>query len=110
MKIIKSIKKLTELIKKYKREGKTVGFVPTMGYFHEGHISLMRASKRECDITVLSIFVNPIQFGPEEDLKKYPRDLKRDLKMAGSAGVDILFYPSAREMYPSRYLTYVEVG
>jgi pantoate--beta-alanine ligase len=109
VKVIKSIKKLTELLRKYKREGKTVGFVPTMGYFHEGHISLMKASKRECDITVLSIFVNPIQFGPKEDLKKYPRNLKRDFKMARSVGVDIVFYPSVRDMYPSHYLTCVGV-
>ena len=109
MKVIKNIKKLTEYIKRVKSKGKTVGFVPTMGYFHEGHLSLMRQAKKDCDLAVVSIFVNPIQFGPKEDIKKYPRDLKRDLKMAKDAGVDIVFYPLVSGMYPSDYLTYVEV-
>ncbi|BFH13417.1 pantoate--beta-alanine ligase [Paenibacillus melissococcoides] len=77
-----------------------VGFVPTMGYLHEGHASLMRQAKEQCAVTVLSIFVNPIQFGPNEDLAQYPRDEERDLKLAASLGIDIVFLPSPEEMYP----------
>ena len=110
MRIVRTIKHMQQWALAAKRNGKTIGFIPTMGYFHQGHLSLMRKSKKENDVTVVSIFVNPIQFGPKEDLTKYPRDFKRDELFAKKENVDIIFYPSAVEMYPNRYLTYVNVG
>lgn len=92
-----------------KKQGKTIGFVPTMGYLHEGHLSLAKQAKKDTDIVVMSIFVNPAQFGPKEDFKKYPRDFARDCRLAKSAGVDVIFYPTAKAMYPKGYQTYVEV-
>jgi len=92
------------------REGKTIGFVPTMGYFHEGHLSLMRIVKERAKVVVVSIYVNPAQFGPNEDLKKYPRDFEHDEALAEEEGVDILFYPDDSEMYPEGYKTYVRVN
>ncbi|HSO58974.1 MAG TPA: pantoate--beta-alanine ligase, partial [Paenisporosarcina sp.] len=80
--------------------GKSIGFVPTMGYLHEGHMSLAKQAREENDFVVMSIFVNPAQFSPNEDLDKYPRDLERDTKMAKDAGVDLLFFPQVHEMYP----------
>lgn len=90
-------------------QGKTIGFVPTMGYFHEGHLSLMRRARQECDMVVVSIYVNPLQFGPREDFNRYPRDLSRDLQMAEEVGVDIVFAPKDEEMYPNGFQTFVEV-
>lgn len=87
----------------------TVGFVPTMGYLHEGHISLARRAREECQSVVASIFVNPTQFGPTEDLSKYPRDLKRDLSLLESAGVDLVWTPDNETMYPPGFSTWVEV-
>ena len=110
MKIIRTVKALRKELSRRRTDGKRIGFVPTMGYFHEGHFSLMRRSVKENDVTVVSLFVNPLQFGPREDLAKYPRDLKRDRRMAGKAGVDLLFVPSVREMYSSEPLAYIEVG
>ena len=92
-----------------KSQGKTIGFVPTMGYFHEGHLSLVRESLRKADVTLVSIFVNPAQFGPREDFKEYPRDSDRDSEVLEREGVDYLFAPEADEMYPQGYKTYVEV-
>lgn len=90
-------------------EGKTVGFVPTMGAFHEGHLSLMRRARERCDVAIVSLFVNPAQFGPGEDLSAYPRPLERDLEMAESAGVDALFAPTPEAMYGPGDATVVEV-
>ena len=87
-----------------------MGLVPTMGFFHAGHVSLMRAAGEENDYVVVSLFVNPTQFGPRDDLEEYPRDLDRDAAMAEEAGVDCIFHPAVEEMYPEPYLTYVEVG
>ncbi len=93
----------------FKKEGKKIAFVPTMGYFHKGHLSLMQRGKNLADVLIISIFVNPIQFGPQEDFKNYPRDLKRDLPLAQSAGVDVVFIPEAEEVYPPNYQSYLEV-
>jgi pantoate--beta-alanine ligase len=97
------------LVRRWKGEGKTVGLVPTMGYLHEGHLSLVRESKKRTDVTAVSIFVNPAQFGPGEDFKKYPRDLVKDSAFLETGGVDGLFYPDADDIYPPGYRTYVEV-
>lgn len=109
MRFIKSIRKIQELVRAAKRKGKVIGLVPTMGFLHEGHLSLVDIAKKQCDLIVVSIFVNPTQFGPNEDFKKYPRNLKRDLKLLGQRGVDIVFYPSAQEMYPDGFKTEVAV-
>ena len=92
-----------------RNRGKKIAFVPTMGYFHEGHLCLMQEAKKMADCVVVSIYVNPTQFGPKEDFSKYPRDFDRDLKMAESVNADVVFYPSNKEMYPADYQTYVEV-
>lgn len=107
--IIRTIKELKELIKKSKKQGASIGFVPTMGYLHEGHLSLIRAAKKANELVVVSVFVNPTQFGVGEDLESYPRDLDRDAKLSEEAGADVLFHPSVEEMYPEHYLTSVEV-
>ena len=91
------------------RSGKTLGFVPTMGALHEGHMSLVRASKSRCDVTAVSIFVNPLQFGPTEDLTKYPRPIERDVALLEGVGADLLFLPSVEEMYPAGAKTRVMV-
>jgi len=109
VKTVDNISRMSTLVKMLKKEAKSVGFVPTMGYLHEGHMSLVNAAKKHTDVVVMSIFVNPLQFGPKEDLEKYPRDLKRDEETARAAGVDILFYPSVKDMYPEGYATYVDV-
>lgn len=92
-----------------RNRGKKIAFVPTMGYFHEGHLCLMKEAKNIADCVVVSIYVNPTQFGPKEDFSKYPRDFDRDLKMAESVNADVIFYPANKEMYPAAYQTYVEV-
>ena len=102
MKIIKTIDGLRENLKKAKIEGKSIGLVPTMGYLHEGHASLIRRARKENDIVVVSDFVNPIQFGPNEDLLTYPRDLEADSKICEEIGVDYIFAPEASEMYQDR--------
>jgi len=108
MKVIRKIKFLRKYIRKLKQDKKIIGFVPTMGYLHEGHLSLIQQARKECDIVVVSIFVNPLQFGPKEDFKKYPRDIKRDLAFCRGL-VDIVFIPYDKEMYPENFLTFVEV-
>jgi pantoate--beta-alanine ligase len=109
MKIIKKIDEMRREVSGIKSQGMSVGFVPTMGYLHEGHLSLVRESLRKADVTVVSIFVNPAQFGPTEDFKEYPRDLNRDSEVLEREGVDYLFVPEADEIYPQGYKTFVEV-
>jgi pantoate--beta-alanine ligase len=87
----------------------SIGLVPTMGFLHEGHLSLLRAARAECDVVVMSLFVNPAQFGPDEDLDRYPRDEERDLTLAGEAGVDLVYAPPVAEVYPDGFATHVEV-
>src|SRR6516164_2754403 len=92
------------------RAGKLVGLVPTMGALHEGHLSLVRASRAQCDVTAVSIFVNPLQFGPTEDLDKYPRTLERDEAMLREQGVEFVFEPTVAQMYPPGAQTFVDVS
>ncbi len=98
--VIETIEELQKNLNRDSRSGATVGFVPTMGFLHEGHLSLVKHAKEQNDIVVMSIFVNPAQFGPGEDFESYPRDRARDLRLAREAGVDIMFMPSVEEMYP----------
>lgn len=106
---ITEVEMMTAAAREARREGKRIGFVPTMGYFHEGHLRLMDHARRENDIVVVSLFVNPTQFGPGEDLESYPRDLDGDAVKAGEAGVDILFHPGPESLYSSGFSTWVEV-
>lgn len=101
MKIIKTICEIETEIKTL--SGREIGFVPTMGFLHEGHLSLVREANRESDIVVMSIFVNPLQFGPDEDFERYPRNEEEDIKLAEAAGIDILFLPQVEEMYPESF-------
>jgi len=109
MEVITNPSQIQNLMLSLKKQGKKIGFVPTMGYLHEGHLSLIRCSKKENDITVVSIFVNPIQFGANEDFGRYPRDFERDKSLCEKENVDYIFYPSYEEMYPDGFQTYVEV-
>ena len=109
MKLIRKLSKVTALLRGYRKKRKSIGLVPTMGDFHEGHLSLIRKAKKENDIVAASIFVNPAQFGPNEDYKKYPRDIKGDAQKAMKVGCDILFCPDAGSIYPKGFSTYVEV-
>lgn len=109
MEIASTVNELQEKILAWRKQGRKIGFVPTMGYLHEGHLSLVRESKKRSDLTVVSIFVNPKQFGPSEDYKVYPRDLERDRALLEKEGVDLVFYPPVDVMYPEGYKTYVEV-
>ncbi|MEW5799934.1 MAG: pantoate--beta-alanine ligase [Bacteroidota bacterium] len=108
MKTISAISEIRRSLQPF-RNDKKIGFVPTMGYLHEGHLSLIRKAKSECDIVVASIFVNPTQFAPHEDFNRYPRDIERDSLLASTAGCDILFVPTAEEMYPDGFSSYVTV-
>lgn len=108
--MVKTIRELRQELEPIRRRGATVGFVPTMGFLHEGHLSLMRKSVEECGLTVVSIFVNPTQFGPGEDYDRYPRDLERDLALSESVGADLVFAPGVSEMYESDACTRVSVS
>ncbi|OMP65841.1 pantoate--beta-alanine ligase [Domibacillus epiphyticus] len=98
--IVDSIVKLKEIVRNNKKNGHTIGFVPTMGFLHEGHLTLAKKARKENDTVIMSIFVNPLQFGPNEDFERYPRDPEKDAALAESSGVDYLFMPSVDEMYP----------
>lgn len=100
---------MQKISERLRREGKIIGFVPTMGYLHEGHLSLVDIAREKADVVVVSIFVNPIQFGPNEDYNEYPRDLERDKRLLEERGCDILFHPSVEEMYPPEFRTEVHV-
>lgn len=109
MKVIHSIQEMQNLADEIRCQGRIIGFVPTMGYFHEGHLSLMRLAAKRADVVVISIFVNPTQFGPNEDFEKYPRDFNRDKQLAEENQVDIIFHPGQKEMYPEDFSSKVEV-
>ena len=107
--IYHTIAEIREFVRQARVKGRSIGLVPTMGYLHEGHLELMRRAKEQCGCVIVSIFVNPTQFGPGEDLERYPRDLERDARLAEGAGVDAIFNPEAKEIYPPGYCTYVDV-
>lgn len=108
--ICKKITEVRELVKEQRQKGRSIALVPTMGYLHQGHLTLVEEAKKSGAFVVMSIFVNPLQFGPNEDFARYPRDLERDARNAESAGVDVIFNPEVEEMYPTKNLTHVEVG
>ena len=110
MKVVGTIKEVRELVKEWKKNGETVGFVPTMGYLHEGHGSLITKARENNDKVVVSIFVNPMQFGPTEDLDSYPRDLEKDSKFCESLGADLIFHPEPEEMYHEDFSSYVDMS
>src|SRR3954452_8312310 len=110
--VLRTKAELRAVVAEARREGQTIGLVPTMGYLHEGHLSLLRAARAECDLVVMSLFVNPTQFGAGEDLDRYPRDDERDLRLAAEAGADLVFAPPVEEVYPDGldgFATYAEV-
>jgi pantoate--beta-alanine ligase len=109
MRIIRSPKTMQRICGGLKREGKIIGLVPTMGYLHEGHLSLVRIARKRSDVLVVSVFVNPTQFGPKEDFRRYPRDFKRDRSLLEQEGCDFIFAPRTKDMYPDGHLTYVNI-
>ncbi|WP_070121114.1 pantoate--beta-alanine ligase [Bacillus marinisedimentorum] len=109
MKVINTIAEMQQEMVKQRSSGRSIGFVPTMGYLHKGHLTLVEAAREENDLVVLSIFVNPLQFGPAEDYGAYPRDFDRDEELAADAGVDYVFYPHVKEMYPSEMTVSLKV-
>jgi pantoate--beta-alanine ligase len=109
VKLVRAKDELRAVLAAERRAGRSVGLVPTMGYLHEGHLSLLRAARTECDVVVMSLFVNPTQFGPGEDLECYPRDERRDAELAAEAGVDLVYAPPVEEVYPEGFATHVAV-
>ncbi|BCV20097.1 pantoate--beta-alanine ligase [Moorella sp. Hama-1] len=109
MELLETIEAVRRYVAAARRQGRSIGLVPTMGYLHEGHLSLARRAREQNDVVIMSIFVNPTQFGPQEDFARYPRDLERDRQLAAGAGVDAIFAPPVAEMYPDGYATYVQV-
>lgn len=109
MRVIESIPEMQQQAELWRKEGAKIGFVPTMGYLHEGHLALVRKARELSDLVVVSIFVNPTQFGPGEDFERYPQDMERDVRLLTECGVDVVFAPRAHDIYPQGYLTYVEV-
>jgi pantoate--beta-alanine ligase len=109
VKLVRAKAELRAALAPARCEGRSIGLVPTMGYLHEGHLSLLRAARAECDLVVMSLFVNPAQFGPGEDLDRYPRDEERDLRLAAEAGADFVYAPPVEEVYPEGFATQVEV-
>lgn len=107
--MIRAVQEMQQIAIELRSTGQQIGFVPTMGYLHEGHATLLRQARKENDVVILSVFVNPLQFGPNEDFDRYPRDIERDERIAKEAGVDYIFYPSADEMYPKERTTTLEV-
>ena len=110
MKVVSTIKEVREIVKAWKAEGKSIGFVPTMGYLHEGHESLIKRAVAENDVAVVSIFVNPMQFGPTEDLASYPRDLEADSKLCEADGAKLIFHPEPEEMYHDGFCSFVDMN
>lgn len=110
MKVISKIQEMQDYVLTMKKQGNSIGLVPTMGYLHEGHLTLAKKARQENDLVVMSIFVNPLQFGPKEDLSTYPRDLDRDLKLAENEKIDVIFHPSVEEMYPNPPAVLMHVG
>jgi pantoate--beta-alanine ligase len=110
MRTVRTVSELREALAPARRAGRTIGLVPTMGAFHEGHLSLIRRARGDCDVVVVSLFVNPTQFAPSEDLAAYPRDEQRDAALAEAEGVDVLFAPPVEEVYPDGFATTVTVG
>ncbi|HYE68732.1 MAG TPA: pantoate--beta-alanine ligase, partial [Anaerovoracaceae bacterium] len=110
MKIVETIQEVRENVKAWRTEGLTVGFVPTMGYLHEGHQSLIQRAAKENDRVVVSIFINPLQFGEKEDLETYPRDLKKDSVLCAAADTDLIFHPTAEEMYGKDFCSFVDMN
>jgi len=110
VKFVRAKDELRAILAAERAAGRSVGLVPTMGYLHEGHLSLLRAARAECDVVVMSLFVNPAQFAPGEDLERYPRDEERDAELAAEAGVDLIYAPPVEEVYPDGFATTVEVG
>jgi pantoate--beta-alanine ligase len=110
MRLVATAEELRAALAPARREARTIGLVPTMGALHEGHVSLLESATSECDVTVMSLFVNPAQFGPGEDLARYPRDPERDVALAAAAGVALVYAPTADDVYPAGFSTSVEVG
>jgi pantoate--beta-alanine ligase len=110
MRTVRTVRELRKALAPERRAGRTIGLVPTMGAFHDGHLSLIRRARRDCEVVVVSLFVNPTQFGPSDDLDAYPRDELRDARLAEAEGVDVLFAPPVEEVYPDGFATTVTVG
>jgi pantoate--beta-alanine ligase len=108
--VVRTRDELRNVLAPARRAGRTIGLVPTMGALHDGHLSLLRAARQRCDVVVMSLFVNPMQFGPQEDFASYPRDEERDVALAGQVGVDVVYAPDAAHVYPPDFATFVEVG